>query len=63
MTRSEENYIKPFFNLGKKGDRGKWPPMPFAGANGNQALLVSDMIKKLSEKDLGKLQNDTKGFR
>lgn len=51
MTRSEENYIKTIFHLGKKGVKD-------AATNSIAELMetkpssVTDMIKKLSEKDL-----------
>ena len=51
MTRSEENYIKTIFHLGRKGTQ-EVATNAIAELMETKPSSVTDMIKKLSEKDL-----------
>jgi DtxR family Mn-dependent transcriptional regulator len=51
MTRSEENYIKTIFHLGRKGTR-EVATNAIAELMETKPSSVTDMIKRLSEKDL-----------
>ncbi|HLT52022.1 MAG TPA: metal-dependent transcriptional regulator [Arenibacter sp.] len=51
MTRSEENYIKAIFHLGKKGTK-EVATNSIAELMETKPSSVTDMVKKLSEKDL-----------
>jgi len=51
MTRSEENYIKTIFHLGRKGTE-EVATNAIAELMETKPSSVTDMIKKLSEKDL-----------
>lgn len=51
MTRSEENYIKAIFHLGKKGTK-EIATNAIAELMKTKPSSVTDMVKKLSEKDL-----------
>ncbi len=51
MTRSEENYIKTIFHLGRKGTRDV-ATNAIAEIMETKPSSVTDMIKRLSEKDL-----------
>ena len=51
MTRSEENYIKTIFHLGKKGTK-EVATNSIAELMETKPSSVTDMVKKLSEKDL-----------
>lgn len=51
MTRSEENYIKTIFHLGSKGTRDV-STNAIAEIMETKPSSVTDMIKRLSEKDL-----------
>ena len=51
MTRSEENYIKTIFHLGSKGSRDV-STNAIAEIMETKPSSVTDMIKRLSEKDL-----------
>ena len=51
MTRSEENYIKTIFHLGRKGTQ-EVAPNAIAELMETKPSSVTDMIKRLSEKDL-----------
>ncbi|HUH46014.1 MAG TPA: metal-dependent transcriptional regulator [Arenibacter sp.] len=51
MTRSEENYIKTIFHLGKKGAK-EVATNSIAEIMETKPSSVTDMVKKLSEKDL-----------
>lgn len=51
MTRSEENYIKTIFHLGKRGFK-EVTTNSIAELMETKPSSVTDMIKKLSEKDL-----------
>ncbi|MDX1760514.1 MAG: metal-dependent transcriptional regulator, partial [Arenibacter algicola] len=51
MTRSEENYIKTIFHLGRKGTQ-EVATNAIAELMETKPSSVTDMIKRLSEKDL-----------